>query len=182
MSAFPSTLRAGGWAAAAAGSVAGSEGQALNDGWGAMTAPQQPAAGGFDKTGAVPGVGSVPSSGIPSPPTPPTVGAGPTGPSAEGAAGAEPRPVRRGVGYPTYALTVLVLLIAIAVVLFVVKNDAKVSIWLFGSTQVMSVAGALAASAAAGLVIGLLLGFIPQIRLRRQLRALRRETRGNGGS
>jgi uncharacterized integral membrane protein len=71
-----------------------------------------------------------------------------------------------------------VLLLAILVVVFVAKNDARVRIWLFGTTKWMSVAGALAAAAAAGLVVGLLIGFIPQIRLRRELRHLRRAARG----
>ncbi|ETA03044.1 hypothetical protein ThrDRAFT_01482 [Frankia casuarinae] len=98
----------------------------------------------------------------------------PDSPGVPGAPTGGARPPRRGVAYTTYAITVLVLLIAIAVVVFVVQNDARVSIWLFGSTKQMSVAGALAASAAAGLVVGLLIGVIPQIRLRRELRHLRR--------
>ncbi|EIV93139.1 lipopolysaccharide assembly protein LapA domain-containing protein [Frankia sp. QA3] len=98
-------------------------------------------------------------------------------PAAPGAPAGGPPP-RRGVAYTTYAVTVLVLVIAILVVVFVVKNDARVSIWLFGSTQRISVAAALAASAAAGLVIGLLIGVIPQIRLRRELRQLRKAARG----
>jgi uncharacterized integral membrane protein len=90
----------------------------------------------------------------------------------------EPEPRRRGgVGYTTYAITVAVLLLAIAVVVFVVQNDERVHIWFFGSTKYMSVAGALAVAAAGGLVVGLLAGFIPQIKLRRELRALRRAAR-----
>ncbi len=87
---------------------------------------------------------------------------------------------RRGVAYTTYVITVAVLLLAIAVVVFVVQNDAQVSIWLFGSTKVMSVAGALAVSAAAGLAVGLMIGLVPQLKLRRELRALRRNARGRG--
>jgi uncharacterized integral membrane protein len=84
---------------------------------------------------------------------------------------------RGGVRYTTYAITVAVLLLAIAVVVFVVQNDARVSIWLFGSTKVMSVAGALAVAATAGLAVGLMIGFVSQIKLRRELRALRHTTR-----
>jgi uncharacterized integral membrane protein len=90
----------------------------------------------------------------------------------------ETEPRRRGgVGYTTYAITVAVLLLAIAVVVFVVQNDQRVEIWFFGSTKYMSVAGALAVAAAGGLVVGLLAGFIPQIKIRRELRALRRAAR-----
>lgn len=106
------------------------------------------------------------------PPAPGSPAVPPPGAPADG-------PLSRcGVAYTTYAITVVVLVIAILVVVFVVKNDARVSIWLFGSMQRMSVAAALAASAAAGLVIGLLIGVIPQIRLRRELRQLRKAARG----
>jgi uncharacterized integral membrane protein len=82
------------------------------------------------------------------------------------------------VGYTTYAITVVVLLLAIAVVVFVIQNNQGVTITLFWTKRHMSVAGALAASAAAGLVVGLLIGFIPQVKLRRERRALRRTPRG----
>ncbi|MCK9876016.1 lipopolysaccharide assembly protein LapA domain-containing protein [Frankia sp. Ag45/Mut15] len=119
-----------------------------------------------------------PASGTGAFPANPTVPGGPVpgGPVPGGPAGG--RSARRGIGYTTYAITVLVAVIAILVVIFVVKNDAQVSIWLFGTTRQMSVAGALAASAGGGLIIGLLVGVIPQIRLRRELRQLRRAARG----
>ncbi|WP_250285257.1 MULTISPECIES: lipopolysaccharide assembly protein LapA domain-containing protein [unclassified Frankia] len=114
-----------------------------------------------------PGTGVPGASGTgPTTPTPP---AGPVPP-------AEPVPAerRRGVAYSTYAITVLVLLLAIAVIVFVVQNNQRVDIWLFGSTHNMSLAGALAAATAAGLLIGLLIGLITQIRVRKELRQYRR--------
>ncbi len=103
---------------------------------------------------------------------PGVTGAGPTTPAPP--AGPVPAERRRAVGYSTYAITVLVLLLAIAVIVFVVQNDQRVNIWLFGSTHNMSLAGALAASAAAGLLIGLLIGLITQIKVRKELRQYRR--------
>ncbi|WP_131786901.1 lipopolysaccharide assembly protein LapA domain-containing protein [Protofrankia symbiont of Coriaria ruscifolia] len=103
---------------------------------------------------------------LPAPPAGPTPPAGPA-----------PAERRRGVGYSTYAITVLVLLLAIAVIVFVVQNDQRVNIWLFGSTHNMSLAGALAASAVAGLVIGLLIGLITQVKVRKELRQYRRGKR-----
>ncbi|WP_131770705.1 lipopolysaccharide assembly protein LapA domain-containing protein [Candidatus Protofrankia californiensis] len=102
----------------------------------------------------------------------PTTPAPPTGPTPP--AGPAPAERRRGVGYSTYAITVLVLLLTITMIVFVVQNDQRVNIWLFGSTHNMSLAGALAASAAAGLVIGLLIGLITQIKVRKELRQYRR--------
>jgi uncharacterized integral membrane protein len=77
-----------------------------------------------------------------------------------------------------YAATVVVLVLAILVVLFVTKNDQRVSIWLFGSRKYMSVAGALGGAALAGLVVGLLIGVIAQIPVRRKLRSAKRRLEG----
>ncbi|KLL12373.1 MULTISPECIES: lipopolysaccharide assembly protein LapA domain-containing protein [Protofrankia] len=115
-------------------------------------------AGGGPVAPAPPGPGSVPP---PAGPTPPPAGPAPAG-------------GRRGVSYVVYAVTVLVLLLAIAVIVFVVRNDQRVNVWLFGSIHNTSLAGALAASAAAGLVIGLLVGLITQVKVRRELRQYRR--------
>jgi len=104
----------------------------------------------------------------------------PTGP----AQGVPPVPAQQkkkrgsGVSWVVYAATVVVLVIAILMVLFVAKNDQRVSIWLFGSHQHMSVAGALTGAALAGLVVGLLIGLIAQIPVRRKLRAARRRLEG----
>jgi len=84
---------------------------------------------------------------------------------------------RSGIGYTTYVITVLIALLVILMVVFVLKNNQHVSIWLFGSTSRMSVAGALAASGAVGLVIGLLIGAVTQVRPRRRLRQLERANR-----
>ncbi|WP_242605779.1 lipopolysaccharide assembly protein LapA domain-containing protein [Frankia sp. Cppng1_Ct_nod] len=120
---------------------------------------------------------------VPGPPGP-GPGTGVTGPETAGPGpvtppGTAPEPTgrRRGVGYTTYAITVLVMLIAILMIVFVVQNNARVNIWLFGSIHNMSVAGALAASAAAGLLVGLLIGLITQIRVRKELRQYRRGKR-----
>ncbi|WP_322762262.1 lipopolysaccharide assembly protein LapA domain-containing protein [Frankia sp. Cr2] len=137
-----------------------------------MTTPGDQSARKIDYTRpAVPSpTGSTPPP-VPAAPGPAPATPGGTGPAPESAA------QRRGIGYTTYAVTVLVLLIAIAVIMFVLKNNARVNIWLFGSFHNMSVAGALAASATAGLVIGLLIGLITQIKVRKEVRQYRRGNR-----
>ncbi|MBL7497798.1 DUF1049 domain-containing protein [Frankia sp. CNm7] len=93
-------------------------------------------------------------------------------------AGTGPQPPgkrRHGVSWVVYAATVAVLVLAILVIVFVIKNDQPVNVWLFGTTKRMSVAGALSMAALAGLVVGLLIGLIPQVGLRRRLRAARRQ-------
>jgi len=85
---------------------------------------------------------------------------------------------RGGVSWVVYAVTVLILVIAILVVLFVAKNSQHVSIWLFGTRKYMSVAGALSLAAGAGLVVGLLIGVITQVPVRRKLRAAKRRLEG----
>ncbi|ONH32902.1 hypothetical protein BL253_04235 [Pseudofrankia asymbiotica] len=149
-----------------------------------MTAPGQPT-GSFNY--APPGA----TGGAPIPP--PAAPVAPTAPRGPGAPGApvppaQPRgsrsrlPGRRqhggGVSWVVYAVTVLVLVLAIMVVLFVAQNDQKVTIWLFGTRKYMSVAGALSIAAAAGLVVGLLIGLITQIPVRRKLRAAKRRLEG----
>jgi uncharacterized integral membrane protein len=88
-----------------------------------------------------------------------------------------PERPRRGIGYTTYAITIVVAILSLLLVLFVVKNTQRIDVWLFFSTPNMSVAGALAVAAAAGLLAGLLIGIIPQVKLRRELRSLRRASR-----
>jgi uncharacterized integral membrane protein len=83
-----------------------------------------------------------------------------------------------GVSWVVYAATVLVLVLAILVVLFVAKNGQTVPIWLFGRRKYMSVATALTMAAGAGLVVGLLIGVIAQIPVRRRLRAAKRRLEG----
>jgi len=150
---------------------------------GVPTAGGVPAAGGavpqpYPGSGpGVPGSGGFPAQGGPVAGGPAPAPGGPGAPGGPAGPGGGRPPRRRGVAYTTYAITVAVAIMAILVVIFVVKNDARVNIWLFGATQQMSVAGALAASAGAGLLIGVLLGLIPQIRLRRELRQLRRAVR-----
>ncbi|MDT3441853.1 lipopolysaccharide assembly protein LapA domain-containing protein [Pseudofrankia sp. BMG5.37] len=149
-----------------------------------MTTPGQPT-GSFNY--APPG--STGGAAIP----PPSAPAAPTAPRGPGAPGApvpptQPRgarsrlPGRRqrggGVSWVVYAATVIVLVLAILVVLFVAQNDQRVTIWLFGTRKYMSVAGALSIAAAAGLVVGLLLGVITQIPVRRKLRAAKRRLEG----
>jgi uncharacterized integral membrane protein len=143
-----------------------------------MTAPEQPT-GKISYTRPVPGT---PSGAVPPPPATfgqPAPGQPLPGQPAPGAPGTGPATParRRGVSYSIYAITVVVALIAIAVIVFVLKNNQHVNIWLFGTTKRMSVASALTLSAVAGLVVGLLVGFIPQIGLRRRLRAYKQSAR-----
>lgn len=106
----------------------------------------------------------------------PPTGASPVGPTPTGPTTPAPR-TRGGPGWVTYAITVLAFLIVIVVVVFVTQNTTRIDIKFFGTTKRLSVAAALGGSAAAGLVVGLLLASVPQVRLRRELRQLRREVR-----
>lgn len=135
-----------------------------------MTAPGQPT-GSYGYVNPAPGQ-------IPSP-------TAPSGPTQVGPPGQPPvgKPSRQrasqgGVSWVVYAATVLVLILAILVVLFVAKNGQTVPIWLFGSRKYMSVATALTMAAGAGLVVGLLIGVIAQIPVRRRLRAAKRRLEG----
>lgn len=103
-------------------------------------------------------------------------GSAPTSPGGQPAPGPPaPPPARRaGVPWTTYAITIVVFLLVLVVVVFITQNTYRVPIKFFGTTKYASVAGALAGAAAVGFVAGLLLGLIPQIRLRRDLRAYRR--------
>jgi uncharacterized integral membrane protein len=140
-----------------------------------MTTPGQPT-GGYGYVRPAPGQvpPAAPGQAVPpgAPGQVPTPGAPPqAGPSGR-------PPARGGVSWVVYAATVLVLGLAILMVLFVVKNDQRVSIWLFGSRQYMSLAGALSLAALTGLVVGLLVGLITQIPVRRRLRAAKRRLEG----
>jgi uncharacterized integral membrane protein len=130
-----------------------------------MTAPGQ--SGGYGYVQPTPGQ-------IPSP-------AAPGAPAQGGPPSQQPAKRKRnrgGVSWVVYAATVVVLILAILVVLFVAQNDQMVSIWLFGTRKYMSVAGALSMAAFAGLVVGLLIGVITQIPVRRRLRAAKRRLEG----
>jgi uncharacterized integral membrane protein len=145
-----------------------------------MTTPGQPA-GGYGYVKPVPG--QVPPPVAPGQIPPPVAPTGPGQPGQGPVQGGPGRPARRGrpgggVSWVVYAATVVVLVLAILMVLFVVKNDQKVSIWLFGSHQYMSLAGALSLAALTGLVVGLLIGLITQIPVRRRLRAAKRRIEG----
>ncbi|MBX6389933.1 MAG: DUF1049 domain-containing protein [Frankia sp.] len=118
-----------------------------------------------------------PSGPVPSPATPPVTVPTPGGPAGPATQAGPEAGRRRGVSPVLYAATVVVLLLAILVILFVVKNDQQVNVWLFGSTRRMSVAAALSMSAGAGLVVGLLLGLVGHISLRRRWNARRQARR-----
>jgi uncharacterized integral membrane protein len=137
-----------------------------------MTAPGQPA-GSYGYVNPAPG--QIPAPTAPSGPTQ----AGPPGqPPHRQPSGKQRRNQGGGVSWVVYAVTVLILIVAILVVLFVAKNSQTVPIWLFGSRKSMSVAAALTIASGAGLVVGLLIGVIAQIPLRRRLRAAKRRLEG----
>ncbi|WP_045878822.1 lipopolysaccharide assembly protein LapA domain-containing protein [Pseudofrankia sp. DC12] len=131
-----------------------------------MTAPGQPA-GSYGYVNPAPGQ-------IP----PPTAPSGPTQVGPPGQPTGSQRRNHGGVSWVVYAVTVLILILAILVALFVAKNGQTVPIWLFGSRKYMSVAAALTIASGAGLVVGLLVGVIAQIPLRRRLRAAKRRLEG----
>jgi uncharacterized integral membrane protein len=96
--------------------------------------------------------------------------------------GAQPAPApspgrRAGVPWTTYAITIIAFILIIIVVVFITQNTTHIPIKFFGTTKYASVAGALAGSAGVGLVAGLLLGFVTQLRVRRELRAYRKADR-----
>ncbi len=89
-----------------------------------------------------------------------------------------PAPSRRGgVPWTTYAITILAFILILIVVVFITQNTTHIPIKFFGKTKYESVASALAGSAVVGLVAGLLLGLVTQIRVRRELRAYRKADR-----
>jgi uncharacterized integral membrane protein len=100
----------------------------------------------------------------------PASGTQPTPPPA-------PKPAHRGVAWTTYAITIVAFILVIIVVVFITQNTTRIPIKFFGSTHYQSVAGALAGSAVVGFVAGGLLALVPQLRLRRELRALRKANR-----
>ncbi|ADP80944.1 lipopolysaccharide assembly protein LapA domain-containing protein [Pseudofrankia inefficax] len=136
-----------------------------------MTAPGQPA-GSYGYVNPTPG--QIPAPTAPSGPTQ----AGPPGQPPRSQPPGKQRRGQGGVSWVVYAATVLILIVAILVVLFVAKNGQTVPIWLFGSRKYMSVAAALTIASGAGLVVGLLIGVIAQIPLRRRLRSAKRRLEG----
>ena len=101
-----------------------------------------------------------------------------TGPSAFPSTQPEPgRARRQGPGWMTYLFTILAAIIAIAVAVFIAQNTNQVTIDFFGSSRTLSLAGALILSLGAGFLIGLLLGLLPALRAKRELRAIRKGQR-----
>jgi uncharacterized integral membrane protein len=93
---------------------------------------------------------------------------------------AQPEPAgraRSGPGWVAYLFTLIAAVIAIAVAVFIAQNTDKTTIDFFGTSKTLSIAGALGIALAAGFQIGLLLGLIPALRAKRQLRQLRRAAR-----
>jgi uncharacterized integral membrane protein len=129
--------------------------------------PLQPGQGGAHPTSAYPtsnpeGGGHPVTGGPGSYPTQPEPGAG---------------HVRQGPGWSTYLFTVLAAIIAIAVAVFIAQNTEDTQIDFFGKTKMLPLAGALGIALGAGFLIGLLLGLLPAVRAKRELRQIRRAQR-----
>jgi uncharacterized integral membrane protein len=88
--------------------------------------------------------------------------------------GRKPRQRGGGVSWPLYLVTVVLLVVAILVVIFVIENQRSTTVWWFSGRQTMSVAEALSLAALGGFVVGLLVGLLASVRVRRRLRAARR--------
>ncbi len=85
------------------------------------------------------------------------------------------RTVRRGPGWGTYLITILAILLLVAVIVFVVQNDAKIDIkFLSWKRTGIKTSVALGAAGIVGFLAGLFLGVIPWLSARRQLRSLKR--------
>ena len=61
-----------------------------------------------------------------------------------------------------YAITVIALLLLVAVVVFIVQNTDKAEIQFFWWTGRVTIAGAIGVGALAGLLVGLIIGFMLQ--------------------
>jgi uncharacterized integral membrane protein len=121
----------------------------------------------------------------------PTSNAGGTGQPAQGGSG-QPAPggypgqptdsgrgggARSGPGLATYLFTLLAAIIAVVVAVFIAQNTDRTTIDFFGTHKSLSVAAALGIALAAGFLIGLLLGLIPALKAKRELRQIRRAQR-----
>jgi uncharacterized integral membrane protein len=93
-------------------------------------------------------------------------------------AGSEPVPgrtVRRGPGWGAYLITVIALVLLIAVIVFVLQNDARLTIKFFNWTKTnVKSSVALGAAALVGFLAGIFLGLIPWLSARRKVRSMRR--------
>jgi uncharacterized integral membrane protein len=85
--------------------------------------------------------------------------------------------IKSGPGLFGYLLTLIAAVIAVGVAVFIAQNTDRTTIEFFGSNKSISLAGALGISVAAGFIVGLLIGLLPQFRLRRELRGYRRANR-----
>jgi uncharacterized integral membrane protein len=83
--------------------------------------------------------------------------------------------IRRGPGWGAYLITVIALILLIAVIVFIVQNDARLHIKFFSWDKYnVRSAYALAAAGGVGFLAGIFLGLIPWLSARRKLRGLRR--------
>ncbi len=92
------------------------------------------------------------------------------------ATGAVPvQTVKRGPGWGTYLITILALLLAAAVIVFIFQNNQGITVkFLTYKHHYNRSSFALGASALGGFLAGLFLGLLPWLSTRRKLRALRR--------
>jgi uncharacterized integral membrane protein len=82
---------------------------------------------------------------------------------------------RRGPGWGAYVITVIALILLIAVIVFIVQNDARLHIKFFGWDKYnVKSAYALGAAGLVGFLAGIFLGLIPWLSARRRLRSARR--------
>lgn len=135
-----------------------------------MTQPGQP-------QGPIqPGQSATPTSSYPASGTGQPAATGPAYPPGQPGQPAPSRG-RSGPGVVTYLFTLLAAVIAVAVAVFIAQNTDRTTIDFFGTHKSLSVAAALGIALAAGFLIGLLLGSVPALRAKRELRQMRRAQR-----